>query len=162
MVVFKNDSNAFIKFSEAMGKLPEIDTVKVIFTDYHPLTTKYLRANFQDVLEILTGSNSSDVDTSNMYKMPKQYANEVEIIKKNIFDILISNAQKDLVDMRMAYKTFFNSSDLRVPHEWYPLARIMRRKIIFHGGPTNSGKTYHALQRLKEADPAKGTSTPTC
>jgi ATP-dependent RNA helicase SUPV3L1/SUV3 len=70
---------------------------------------------------------------------------------------LIANAEKDLVDMRMAYKTFFNSSDLRVPHEWYPLARIMRRKVIFHGGPTNSGKTYHALQRLKEADPAKGT-----
>lgn len=46
MVVFKNDSNAFIKFSEAMGKLPEIDTVKVIFTDYYLLTTKYLRANF--------------------------------------------------------------------------------------------------------------------
>lgn len=70
---------------------------------------------------------------------------------------MIANAEKDLVDMRMAYKTFFNSSDLRVPHEWYPLARIMRRKVIFHGGPTNSGKTYHALQRLKEADPAKGT-----
>ncbi len=93
--------------------------------------------------------------------MPKQYDNEVEIIKKNIFDILISNAEKDLVDMRMAYKTFFNSSDLRVPHEWYPLARIMRRKVIFHGGPTNSGKTYHALQRLKEADPAKGTCSRT-
>ena len=24
------------------------------------------------------------------------------------------------------------------------------------GGPTNSGKTYHALKRLEEADPSKG------
>lgn len=32
----------------------------------------------------------------------------------------------------------------------------MKRKIIYHGGPTNSGKTYHALQRLKAADPEKG------
>jgi hypothetical protein len=24
----------------------------------------------------------------------------------------------------------------------------MQRKIIFHAGPTNSGKTYHALQRF--------------
>jgi len=32
----------------------------------------------------------------------------------------------------------------------------MKRKIIYHGGPTNSGKTYHALKRLQEADPAQG------
>ncbi|TFJ82406.1 hypothetical protein NSK_006315 [Nannochloropsis salina CCMP1776] len=46
--------------------------------------------------------------------------------------------------------------DMRLPHDWYPYARLMRRKIIYHAGPTNSGKTYHALQRLKIADPAKG------
>lgn len=34
----------------------------------------------------------------------------------------------------------------------YGLARNMHRKIIFHAGPTNSGKTYHALQRFKQAD----------
>jgi ATP-dependent RNA helicase SUPV3L1/SUV3 len=28
----------------------------------------------------------------------------------------------------------------------------MKRKIIYHCGPTNSGKTYEALQRLKQAD----------
>ena len=32
----------------------------------------------------------------------------------------------------------------------------MRRKFIYHGGPTNSGKTYHALKRLAAADPEKG------
>lgn len=30
----------------------------------------------------------------------------------------------------------------------YPLARSKNRKIIFHAGPTNSGKTYHALERF--------------
>lgn len=39
-------------------------------------------------------------------------------------------------------------SDLRNPAAWYPLARSKNRKIIFHAGPTNSGKTYHALERL--------------
>ncbi len=33
----------------------------------------------------------------------------------------------------------------------YPLARSLKRKIIFHVGPTNSGKTYQALERLKRA-----------
>jgi len=34
----------------------------------------------------------------------------------------------------------------------FPLARTLKREIIFHVGPTNSGKTYHALEHLKEAD----------
>lgn len=40
--------------------------------------------------------------------------------------------------------------DLSRPHEWYPQARKLRRKIIMHVGPTNSGKTHRALQRLRE------------
>lgn len=39
-------------------------------------------------------------------------------------------------------------SDLRNPAFWYSEARSIQRKIIFHAGPTNSGKTYHALQRF--------------
>ncbi|CAG9835669.1 unnamed protein product [Diabrotica balteata] len=39
-------------------------------------------------------------------------------------------------------------SDLRSPANWYPEARAINRKIIFHSGPTNSGKTYHALERF--------------
>ncbi|XP_076762122.1 suv3 RNA helicase [Xylocopa sonorina] len=42
-------------------------------------------------------------------------------------------------------------SDLRNPCYWYPIARAKKRKIIFHAGPTNSGKTYHALQRFISA-----------
>uniref|UniRef100_A0A672FBV0 ATP-dependent RNA helicase SUPV3L1, mitochondrial n=1 Tax=Salarias fasciatus TaxID=181472 RepID=A0A672FBV0_SALFA len=42
-------------------------------------------------------------------------------------------------------------SDLRVPANWYPEARAIQRKIIFHAGPTNSGKTYHAIQRYLTA-----------
>ena len=34
----------------------------------------------------------------------------------------------------------------------FPVARGMRRKLVLHIGPTNSGKTYAAMQRLKEAD----------
>jgi ATP-dependent RNA helicase SUPV3L1/SUV3 len=33
----------------------------------------------------------------------------------------------------------------------FPLARALKRKIIFHVGPTNSGKTYQALKELEEA-----------
>lgn len=49
------------------------------------------------------------------------------------------------------YQTLDAKTDLTKPQEWFPYARLDRRKIIYHGGPTNSGKTYQALERLKQA-----------
>jgi len=34
----------------------------------------------------------------------------------------------------------------------FPLARLLKREIIFHVGSTNSGKTYQALKSLEKAD----------
>lgn len=34
----------------------------------------------------------------------------------------------------------------------FPVARSLKREIVFHVGPTNSGKTYQAMQALKDAD----------
>ncbi|CAE6446148.1 unnamed protein product [Rhizoctonia solani] len=44
------------------------------------------------------------------------------------------------------------ATDLQHMVEWYPLARSIRRKVIMHVGPTNSGKTYNALQALAGAE----------
>ena len=43
-------------------------------------------------------------------------------------------------------------ADVSSPHLWFPEARKMHRDIYFHMGPTNSGKTYEALQSLKSAE----------
>ena len=43
-------------------------------------------------------------------------------------------------------------ADLRYPPEWYPATRAIQRTIHLHVGPTNSGKTYHALKRLEQAE----------
>lgn len=42
-------------------------------------------------------------------------------------------------------------ADLRYPADWYPATRAIHRTIHLHVGPTNSGKTYHALKRLEKA-----------
>ncbi|XP_062108271.1 DExH-box ATP-dependent RNA helicase DExH16, mitochondrial isoform X3 [Humulus lupulus] len=47
--------------------------------------------------------------------------------------------------------TKFDFMDLTRPHTWYPNARRKHRKVILHMGPTNSGKTYHALKRLESS-----------
>lgn len=42
-------------------------------------------------------------------------------------------------------------TDLTTPASWYPLARLLRRRIVAHLGPTNSGKTHAALTALSSA-----------
>ena len=42
--------------------------------------------------------------------------------------------------------------NLKYPGEWYPRTRGFQREFHVHVGPTNSGKTYHALKRLEEAE----------
>lgn len=42
-------------------------------------------------------------------------------------------------------------ADLRYPTEWFPATRGFQREFHLHVGPTNSGKTYHALKRLEQA-----------
>ncbi|KAJ7532359.1 hypothetical protein O6H91_13G000500 [Diphasiastrum complanatum] len=49
------------------------------------------------------------------------------------------------------YRELVNSADLTKPHMWFPFTRAMKRKIVYHCGPTNSGKTYNALQRFMKA-----------
>ena len=42
-------------------------------------------------------------------------------------------------------------TDISMPEAWYPEARMMKRNIIYHMGPTNSGKTKHAIEALMQA-----------
>mmetsp|Transcript_48098 Transcript_48098/g.95270 ORF Transcript_48098/g.95270 Transcript_48098/m.95270 type:complete len:502 (-) Transcript_48098:8-1513(-) len=83
---------------------------------------------------------------------------EIDLDKaaERMFNIIFPLAQQELKDIILNHKTLQQNSDLRAPHEWYPCTRLMKRNVIFHGGPTNSGKTYQAIKRLTEADPAKG------
>lgn len=83
-------------------------------------------------------------------------ASNADSCRQFLYDIAMRSAEVELKDLICDHKIMFDTSDMRVPHEWYPYARLMKRKVIFHGGPTNSGKTYQALQRLKNADPEKG------
>jgi ATP-dependent RNA helicase SUPV3L1/SUV3 len=50
-----------------------------------------------------------------------------------------------------ASKQLSTLTDLTMPHEWFPMARLKQRVIHYHMGPTNSGKTKSALERLKAA-----------
>ena len=101
------------------------------------------------VLQPLSLSEASGVKT-------KEMSEEETIALEFVFTTMLADALSALSPSLDQQAMLEHVSDLRLPHEWYPRARIQKRKIIYHGGPTNSGKTYQALQRLRTADPEKG------
>lgn len=70
---------------------------------------------------------------------------------KFLFPIFAEFCIEEFPDEIKRFRGMMESADLTKPHTWFPFARAMKRKIIYHCGPTNSGKTYNALQRFMEA-----------
>ena len=89
-------------------------------------------------------------------ELADEFMPHVAATKQFILPIMLADAQQQLSGIIAANQLLTRSSDLRLPKDWYPRARIIKRKVFYHGGPTNSGKTYQALQRLKSADAEKG------
>lgn len=71
--------------------------------------------------------------------------------EKFLFPIFVEFCLEEFQDEIKRFQSMVQSADLTKPHTWFPFARAMKRKIIYHCGPTNSGKTYNALQRYMEA-----------
>ncbi|KAI5648106.1 hypothetical protein M9H77_34111 [Catharanthus roseus] len=71
--------------------------------------------------------------------------------EKFLFPIFVEFCLDEFPDEIRRFRSMVESADLTKPHTWFPFARAMKRKIIYHCGPTNSGKTYNALQRFMEA-----------
>ncbi|XP_065856741.1 DExH-box ATP-dependent RNA helicase DExH18, mitochondrial isoform X2 [Euphorbia lathyris] len=68
-----------------------------------------------------------------------------------LFPLFVEYCIESFPDEIKRFRGMINSADLTKPHTWFPFARAMKRKVVYHCGPTNSGKTYNALQRYMEA-----------
>ncbi|CAL0298996.1 unnamed protein product [Lupinus luteus] len=68
-----------------------------------------------------------------------------------LFPIFVEFCLENFPDEMKRFRSMVESADLTKPHTWFLFARAIKRKIIYHCGPTNSGKTYNALQRFMEA-----------
>ncbi|KAI7729321.1 hypothetical protein M8C21_018541, partial [Ambrosia artemisiifolia] len=68
-----------------------------------------------------------------------------------LFPIFVEYCLEEFPDEIKKFRSMVSSADMTKPETWFPFARAIKRKIVYHCGPTNSGKTYNALQRFMEA-----------
>ena len=72
---------------------------------------------------------------------------------RRLFDLVSRNRylKKDFEGLRLLRDEITDRVPERMP-DLFPEARSMDRHFIIHTGPTNSGKTYSSIERLKEAE----------
>ena len=80
--------------------------------------------------------------------LPKSLVITPKIVRKTI-RTFIHNIHEQLIKKQ---RHALLARTIRDFKNLFPLARDLRRKLILHIGPTNSGKTYQAMQKLESAD----------
>lgn len=105
----------------------------------------FRRRIIKEPIEAFDGSQSEfDHFTQELhtFKTAAEPAEVTSRLKNYIVSLVLPKAEVDLHDIVKAHKTLESQTDLRIPHEWYPATRLMKRNFIYHGGPTNSGKVW--------------------
>ncbi|WP_457592779.1 helicase-related protein [Hydrogenimonas sp.] len=88
----------------------------------------------ETVMEVIAQKGLLEIPYKTLKTINRHFARQIEGLKlKKQREELLSRTIRDFKNL-------------------FPLAREMGRKLIFHVGPTNSGKTYTAMKTLREAD----------
>lgn len=124
---------------------------------YVPKASQYIQPTepFNLIAQLRNCNSISQKIWTNILGLPEDSKPTIEQKYKNIISKTITHIQEQET-IPQTLKTLdtddTESIDITNPTEWFPGARKMKRHVILHLGPTNSGKTYRALKRLKEAD----------
>ncbi|KAI1724643.1 ATP-dependent RNA helicase SUV3 like protein, mitochondrial [Ditylenchus destructor] len=122
-------------------------TTKLMADEYHLYNDFYMKAFLSFRLHCLA-------TLKNMAKPLATTFDDIRLRGENVdslFPHFIEHSRK-IFPFLDSVEELRKIADMTQPHCWYPNARALQRKFIFHTGPTNSGKTYAALERLKESE----------
>jgi len=118
--------------------------------------------HFLEELESLAASCKKIAVTLNLsdealYKMVYEHLLDILSTSLIITSKVARKVQKRFIysiqgEIIKAQKHALLAQTIRDFKNLFPLARANKRKLILHIGPTNSGKTYEAMQKLKQAD----------
>nr|WP_278678521.1 DEAD/DEAH box helicase [Clostridium paraputrificum] len=114
------------------------------FKEYKDLLERYeelLEYIAKKILENYNNKNNCDFD---YYQVVR--GNYNSLLNSGIMTVLTKQHIPKMVSEE------FEETFPRNPKDEYREARGMRRKFVIHLGDTNTGKTYNAIQRLKECD----------
>ncbi|KAK2460680.1 hypothetical protein APHAL10511_007150 [Amanita phalloides] len=115
---------------------------------------KYGLARFGQGLRELSveqAENQVDIIYSTIFFTWASECNQQEHLVKILPELESSDSPVSPSDTLSLIQRLSRVASRKYPAEEFPTARRMQRRIIMHVGPTNSGKTHHALRALAAA-----------
>lgn len=88
---------------------------------------------------------------NNKYPIEITYDELINKYRDKILSIGVSGALKKEKTIEKIYHNLYEDSLPEHPKDEHPLARYIKRCFVIHTGPTNSGKTYKSLEKLKKS-----------
>jgi hypothetical protein len=155
--------------SSVISNIMDFDELERIESDMNASLLKAVQSSPKEILKQQNKVENAKLLVNSLMKRIDKVQKEIDDVKfpmsheeyKDATDRLVRVSSQIIPDLAKfitsrhsdfeKYRQLEQHTDLTKPHEWYPHSRLDKRKIIFHAGPTNSGKTYNALKRLKQA-----------
>ncbi len=109
--------------------------------NYHNYIKDYNSKSVKEKLKII---EDEDLDLAPLSK--SDYS-----LYKPLLDLYLFYIKTNYFQQMESLNHLSDLCDLTVPHNSFPATRMKKRVIYYHMGPTNSGKTFAALQHLKKA-----------
>ena len=118
-----------------------------------PLAQTLINCNLKPALDALLAAQGTDPNLI----PPEQYENFWPKLKLKLWagEVVLKREMKNFISSALAFKRHDISATILnayLGEFWQQMpVRKKQRRIIYHKGPTNSGKTYHAMEALRAA-----------
>ncbi len=148
------------KFNGAMLKEMLPDYSRVIFgvilnCDNMPLVDFAMSVNERIGIKVIMNNLRESKRDKEIVEYIQTHLNEMVVYEQISHNPNYIQAAERIRKVMEAKRLLYNSIQDSTPDDYttlFPLARQMKRHFVLHIGPTNSGKTYEAVQELMEAD----------
>lgn len=148
------------KFTGVMLKEMVPDFPKAIYNvilncDNMPLVEFAMSSNEKAAIKVIMNNLHETKRDREIVEYIRSRLNEMVVYEQISHNPKYVHAAERIKSTMEAKKLLYNSIQKSTPDDYtklFPLARKMKRHFVLHIGPTNSGKTYQAVQELMAAD----------
>ena len=139
---------------EMLPDLPMVIFGVVLSCDNTALVDYAMSCNDKIAAKIMMNTLHDSKRDKVIYDYVQTHINEIVVYEQVARNPRYAKAAERLQKTMAAKRLLYDSIQTSTPDDYtslFPLARQMKRHFILHIGPTNSGKTYQAIQDLMAA-----------
>ena len=138
-----------------MPDLPRVVQGVILNCDNMQLVTFAMAHDDKIGLKVLMNVLHESKKDKEIIEYIKSHLNEMVVYEQISHNRRYAHASERIKKSMEAKKLLYTSIESSTPDDYtqlFPLARKMQRHFVLHIGPTNSGKTYEAVQELMAAE----------